>query len=153
MERQKQAYIYALVTVLFWVTVASAFKLTLFYLDFLHLLFYSSATSAIVLFLILLAQNKLALLKKYSKQEYLHSALLGFLNPFFYYVILFKAYDLLLAQEAQPLNQTWAVVLPILSIIILKQKIRSMNILAILISFFGVLIISTKGDLVSILDL
>ncbi len=147
MERQKQAYIYALVTVLFWVTVASAFKLTLFYLDFLHLLFYSSATSAIVLFLILLAQNKLALLKKYSKQEYLHSALLGFLNPFFYYVILFKAYDLLLAQEAQPLNQTWAVVLPILSIIILKQKIRSMNILAILISFFGVLIISTKGDL------
>lgn len=150
MERQQQAYIYALVTVLFWVTVASAFKLTLEHLDFLHMLLYSSAASAVVLFFILLAQGKLKLLKTYSKKEYCNSALLGLLNPFLYYVILFKAYDLLLAQEAQPLNQTWAVVLPILSIIILKQKIKFWNIVALLISFFGVLIISTKGDLLGL---
>ncbi|WP_455392904.1 DMT family transporter [[Eubacterium] cellulosolvens] len=150
MERQNQAYVYALITVLFWVTVASAFKLTLNYLDFLHMLLYSSAASAVVLFFILLGQNKLKLLKTYSKQDYIKSAILGFLNPFFYYVILFKAYDLLLAQEAQPLNQTWAVVLPILSIIILKQKIKLLNIVALLISFFGVLVISTKGDLLGL---
>ncbi len=147
MERQNQAYVYALVAVLFWVTVASAFKITLRYLDFIGLLFYSSATSMVVLFLILLVQNKLTLIKKYSRKEFLSSAALGFLNPFFYYVILFKAYELLLAQEAQPLNQTWAVVLPILSIIILKQRIRFFSIVAILISFIGVLIISTQGDL------
>ena len=147
MDRQQQAYMYALVTVLFWVTVASAFELTLRYLDFLHMVLYSSAFSAIILFLILLGQGKLKLLKTYSKRDYINSAILGFLNPFFYYVILFKAYDLLLAQEAQPLNQTWAVVLPILSIIILKQKIKFLNILALLISFFGVLIISTRGNL------
>jgi drug/metabolite transporter (DMT)-like permease len=150
MDKQNQAYAYALVTVLFWVTVASAFKLTLQYLDFLHMLLYSSATSALVLFFILLGQNKLKLLKTYTKQDYLRSAALGFLNPFFYYVILFKAYELLLAQEAQPLNQTWAVVLPILSIIILKQRIKFLNILALLISFFGVLIISTQGDLLGL---
>ncbi len=150
MDKQQQAYIYALITVLFWVTVASAFKLTLRYLDFLHMLLYSSAASAVVLFFILFGQDKLKLLKTYSKREYLNSAILGFLNPFFYYVILFKAYDLLLAQEAQPLNQTWAVVLPILSIIILKQRIRFLNILALLISFFGVLIISTQGDLLGL---
>ena len=147
MDRQQQAYMYALVTVLFWVTVASAFELTLRYLDFLHMVLYSSAFSAIILFFILLGQDKLKLLKTYSKRDYINSAILGFLNPFFYYVILFKAYDLLLAQEAQPLNQTWAVVLPILSIIILKQKIKFLNILALLISFFGVLIISTRGNL------
>jgi drug/metabolite transporter (DMT)-like permease len=147
MEKQQRAYVYALVTVLFWVTVASAFKLTLRYLDFLNLLLYSSAASAVVLFLVLVLQGKLKLLKTYSRQEYIASAFLGFLNPFFYYVILFKAYELLLAQEAQPLNQTWAVVLPILSIIILKQKIKPGNIIALLISFFGVLIISTQGDL------
>jgi drug/metabolite transporter (DMT)-like permease len=73
--------------------------------------------------------------------------MLGFLNPFFYYFILFKAYELLRAQEAQPLNQTWAVILPILSIIILSQRIKIMRIVALLISFFGVLIISTQGDL------
>jgi uncharacterized membrane protein YwaF len=74
------------------------------------MLLYSSAASALVLFFILLAQGKLGQLKTYTKQQYLNSAILGFLNPFFYYVILFKAYELLLAQEAQPLNQTWAVV-------------------------------------------
>jgi drug/metabolite transporter (DMT)-like permease len=150
MDRQNKAYVYALITVLFWVTVASAFKLTLRYLDFLHMLLYSTAASALVLFFILLAQNKLKLLKTYSRRDYLNSAILGFLNPFFYYVILFKAYELLLAQEAQPLNQTWAVVLPILSIIILKQRIKFLNILALLISFFGVLIISTQGDLLGL---
>lgn len=150
MDKQNQAYIYALITVLFWVTVASAFKLTLRYLDFLHMLLYSSAASALILFIILLAQGKLEKLKTYSKKEYLNSALLGLLNPFFYYVILFKAYELLLAQEAQPLNQTWAVVLPILSIIILKQKIKALNIIALLISFIGVLIISTHGDLLGL---
>jgi drug/metabolite transporter (DMT)-like permease len=111
------------------------------------MLLYSSAASAGVLFIILIAQNKLQLLKTYTRKEFRNSALLGFLNPFFYYVILFKAYELLLAQEAQPLNQTWAVVLPILSIIILKQKIKTWNIIALLISFFGVLIISTQGNL------
>jgi drug/metabolite transporter (DMT)-like permease len=147
MEKQQQAYVYALMTVLFWVTVASAFKLTLRYLSFIELLFYSSAASAVVLFIVLIVQNKLKILWSYTKREYMQSALLGFMNPFFYYFILFKAYELLRAQEAQPLNQTWAIILPILSIILLKQKIKFMSILAILISFFGVIIISTQGNL------
>ena len=147
MLRQQQAYMYAIITVLCWATVASAFKITLRYLDFLHLLLYSAAASVIVLLLVLLIQNKLALFRKQARSQYLHSALLGFLNPFFYYFILFKAYELLHAQEAQPLNQTWAVILPILSIILLKQKIKLTSILALFISFFGVLIISTRGNL------
>ena len=34
----------------------------------------------------------------------------GFLNPFLYYIILFKAYSLLPAQEALSLNYTWPLV-------------------------------------------
>ncbi len=146
MERQKQAYLYAIVAVLFWSTVASAFKVSLRHLDFLQLLFFSSLTSLVVLFLILLFQNKLGLLRRYSARDYLHSLILGFLNPFVYYVVLFKAYSLLPAQEAQPLNYTWSIVLVILSIPLLKQKIGLKNIVAILISYFGVFVISTRGD-------
>jgi drug/metabolite transporter (DMT)-like permease len=146
MERQKQAYIYALIAVFFWATMASAFKISLRYVDTLQLLFYASIVSVLILFFILLAQNKLYLLKTYSKKDYLHSALLGFLNPFLYYVVLFKAYSLLRAQEAQPLNYTWQIMLVLLSIPLLKQKIKLLSILAILISFFGVFIISTQGD-------
>ncbi len=147
MEKQKQAYAYATVAVLFWSTVASAFKVSLRYLDFLQLLFFASIASIVILFLILLIQNKLALFKEYSGKDYLHSAMLGFLNPFLYYVILFKAYSLLPAQEAQPLNYTWSIMLVLLSIPLLKQRIGLKSILAIFISYFGVFIISTRGDI------
>lgn len=147
MEKQKQAYLYAITAVLFWSTMASAFKVSLRHLDFLGLLFFSSIASVVILFLILLAQNKLSLLRGYSGMDYLRSVALGFLNPFLYYVVLFKAYSLLPAQEAQPLNYTWSIVLILLSIPILRQRIGFKSILAILISYLGVLVISTRGDL------
>jgi len=150
MEKQKQPYIYAITAVLFWSTVASAFKVSLRYLDFLQLLFFASIVSIVVLFLILLVQNKLSVFKEYSGKDYLHSVMLGFLNPFLYYVILFKAYSLLPAQEAQPLNYTWSIMLVLLSIPLLKQKIRLKSILAILVSYFGVFIISTRGDILGL---
>jgi drug/metabolite transporter (DMT)-like permease len=67
-----------------------------------------------------------------------------------YYVVLFKAYDLLPAQEAQPLNYTWAITLAILSIPLLKQKIGLKEFGAILISYAGVVVISTHGDVFSL---
>lgn len=147
MKNQKQAYIYVILTVLIWSTVASAFKVSLRYLDFLQLLFYASIVSIIILFIVLLIQGKAKLLKKFSKKDYLYSALLGFFNPFLYYVVLFKAYSLLPAQEAQLLNYTWPIMLVLLSIPLLKQKIKFKSIIAIIISFIGVFIISTQGNI------
>lgn len=147
MKNQKMAYFYAICAVLIWSTVASAFKISLQYLDFLQLLLISALVSTIILLVILITQNKLKTLMRYSKKEYLNSALLGFLNPFLYYILLFKAYSLLPAQEAQPLNYTWPIMLVLLSIPLLNQKINLKSIIAIIISFFGVLIISTQGDI------
>ncbi|MCD6107417.1 MAG: DMT family transporter [Caldisericaceae bacterium] len=147
MEKQKQSYAYTVITVLLWSTVASAFKISLRYLDFLQLLFYASITSIIFLFVVLLIQNKLYLLKSYSRKDYLYSALFGFLNPFLYYIILFKAYSLLPAQEAQPLNYTWPIMLVLLSIPLLGQKVGRKSFFAIGISFLGVLTISTQGNI------
>jgi len=147
MDDQMRAYSYALVAVLMWSTVASAFKLTLDYLDFIELLFYSSLVSWLILLLILVIQKKAVILLTYTREDILNSAKLGFLNPFLYYVVLFKAYSLLPAQEAQPLNFTWPLMLALLSIPILKQKITFLSILALFISFSGVFIISTHGDI------
>ena len=131
---------------LLWSTVASAFKISLRYLNFIQLLFFASFVSVILLFFILLIQNKLKLLKAYTFQDYLHSAFLGFLNPFLYYLMLFKAYSILPAQQAITLNYTWPIMLVLLSIPILKQNIKFISIFAISISFIGVIIISTKGN-------
>jgi len=146
MKKQSRAYLFAIIAVLFWSTVASAFKISLRYLDFLQLQFYATLVSVVILFVIVSFQNKLSLLKEFTFKDYFHSAVLGFLNPFLYYLVLLKAYSLLLAQEAQCLNYIWGITLVILSVPILKQKISIKAFAAILLSFFGVLIIAFRGD-------
>ena len=149
MKQQRQAYTYALLAVLCWSTIGSAFKISLRYLDFLTLLLFSSFVAVIVLFIILSVQGKTDLLKKIKKPEVVNSAFLGLLNPFLYYVVLLKAYELLPAQEAGTLNYIWPLVLVLLSIPMLKQKITPWSILAILVSFFGIILISTHGHILS----
>jgi drug/metabolite transporter (DMT)-like permease len=150
MTAQRKAYLYAILTIVCWTTVASAFKLSLQYLDYMHLLFYSSLTACVVLSLVLLLEHKFSLLLTYSRKEYLRSAVLGFLNPYLYYMILFNAYLLLPAQEAQPINQLWAIVLSLLSVGLLKQQFKISDFIALLISLSGVLVISTQGNLIEL---
>lgn len=147
MVNQRKAYIYALATVLIWSTVASAFKLSLRSLSPAHLLLYANLTSVLLLGAILLCRRELGLAMPKNRRELLHSAGLGLLNPFLYYLILFKAFALLPAQEAQPLNYTWAITLSLLAVPMLKQRLCLREIVAILISYSGVLVISTRGDL------
>lgn len=147
MEKQKKAYLCAAMVVLLWATAASAFKISLRHIDVFSLLFYASIVSTAVFFVYLLLSKKLNLLRTLTGSDYLHSALLGFLNPFLYYTVLFRAYSLLPAQEAQPLNFIWPIMLVLLSIPLLGQKIGLKDILATFICFAGVLVISTHGDI------
>jgi drug/metabolite transporter (DMT)-like permease len=153
MDKQRNAYLYAFSAVLFWSTSASAFKICLaperLNIPVLLLLFGASLVSSVILLIHLVLSGKAKLLKTLSRDDFARSAFLGFLNPFLYYTVLFKAYSLLPAQQAQPLNFVWPLTLVLLSIPILKQKIKKRDILAILISFFGVLVISTKGHILS----
>lgn len=108
---------------------------------------YSTAVSFLILFVLLIAQKKMYLLKTYSGKQYLQSLFMGILNPFLYYMVLFKAYSLLPAQQAQPLNYTWPIMVVVLSLPLLHQRIRFLNILAVIISFCGVILIATQGDI------
>ena len=146
-KNQSKAYLFAIFAILLWSTVASAFKLSLTYFDALNLLLYASFFSLCVFFCAMVYQRKFHILWLYSKKTYFKLALLGLINPFIYYLVLFRAYELLPAQEAQPINYTWALTLTYLSVLILKQKISIYDFLAGLICYCGVFIISTHGDL------
>lgn len=150
MKNQRQAYFYGLAAVLLWSTMASAFKLSLRYLTPAELLLHAVLVSSAVLFLLLAVQGKLGLLKNISRADLRLSLSLGLLNPVLYYLVLLKAYDLLPAQQAQPLNYTWAITLSLLSIPLLGQKVSRRELVAVVISYFGVVVISTRGDLFSL---
>jgi drug/metabolite transporter (DMT)-like permease len=146
LKKQNQAYLYALAAILCWSTVAVAFKIALRNISSVQLLAFSCYTAIACIFIYLLTQKKLYELKLVDKIFVAKCAFLGLINPFLYYLILFKAYTLLPAQIAQPLNYTWPLILVILSIVFLKQKISSQAVLGIFISFLGVLVISLQGS-------
>jgi drug/metabolite transporter (DMT)-like permease len=109
----------------------------------------ASFSSALVLFLIIVFSKKASLISESSARELFNSALLGLINPFIYYIILLKAYQLLPAQVAQPLNMIWPIILVFLSVPLLKQKIMKKSFAALFVSFIGVYIISSQGNLFS----
>ena len=149
MKQQRQAYLFALLAILCWSTIGSAFKLSLHHLDYLDLLLYSSFVATLVLAMTLIFQGKTGLLKQLNGRDFIRSAGMGLLNPFLYYVVLLKAYELLPAQEAGTLNYIWPLVLVLISIPMLHQRITKWSFMAVLISFFGIILISTHGQLLS----
>ncbi len=147
MENQTKAYLFALLAVAGWSTVATAFKLALQYLDIFQLVFYASVISLLIYIVVLLIQEGPGFYKNIKKKDLLNSALLGALNPFAYYLLLLRAYDMLLAQEAGTLNYAWPIALVLLSIPLLKQKISGKSLLAVIISFTGIIFIASRGNL------
>lgn len=143
---QKKATLFALMAVVFWSTMSSAFKITLRYIAFDQMLFWASLFGVITLLIINQAGSKRIKIRDLTPANWISSAIMGLFNPFLYYLVLFKAYELLEAQIAGTLNYAWPVVLVLLSIPFLKQKISVMSVVAILISFLGVAVISLQGN-------
>lgn len=142
----KNEYILGLLTVLFWSTSATAFKITLQYLDVLQLLLYSIITAVVILGGYLFITHKFSAVFKLKTNDYAFYLILGFLNPFVYYWMAIKAYDLLPAQIVQPINYTWVITLSLLSIPLLKQPFSKMQIIATLICYAGVIVLSYRND-------
>ena len=148
MKNQKKAAGYALLAVLCWSTVASAFKLALENLEYDELIFYSVITSLLIMPVIITVKREWSFFS--LRKNKFRSMINGLLNPFIYYLLLFKAYDLLKAQEALALNYTWPIVLTLMSAVILKTALTKKDIIAMFISFTGALTVATAGNLLSL---
>lgn len=146
-ENQQNAYLYALSAVLLWSTIAVAFKVGLSYLDPWQMVFAASLSSFVFfLFFNLLRGGLTGIVQSFHLRDIAYSALLGLLNPFLYYIILIHAYSMITAQEAMTLNYIWPLMLALLSVPLLRQKLGAQALLAMLISFAGIILIATRGD-------
>ena len=146
----RKAFLFAILAVLFWSTIPTAFKLGLQHSSTWQLLTGSTLVSALVLGMLTALRGQLSSLLRFTKKDLAFSALMGLLNPVSYYLILFKAYTILPAQVAQPLNMIWPIVLVLLAIPILRQPISWLSLGAMLLSFSGVVLVSLMGGTVSL---
>jgi drug/metabolite transporter (DMT)-like permease len=147
---EKRAIFLALAAVLLWSTVATAFKLTLLQFTPIQMLTIASSVSAFSLLVLCLVQRKMALILPTLMKRPSYFLLLGLINPFAYYLILFKAYALLPASQAQTINYSWAITLTFMAALVLGQHIRRQDYVAALLCYFGVIVIATQGELLAL---
>ncbi|MDI3505071.1 MAG: hypothetical protein PWQ81_293 [Bacteroidota bacterium] len=142
MKDNNKAILYVSITVLSWATVASAFKLALSSLTYYELLLIASFTALIAFAIILTFRKRWFLLRSVNRGQWRMFAIAGMLNPTMYYLVLFKSYELLPAQIAQPINYMWPVVLSVMLAIFARQRIPAFKFAGMAISLAGVAVIS-----------
>ena len=142
MKENNKAVLYTIIAVLSWSTVATAFKITLRHFTYFEMLLVASISALIVFTINLTAQKKWKEIKKMSAGQWRRLAFIGALNPVAYYLVLFKSYDLLPAQVAQPINYSWPIVLLILLALFAHQPIPKIKYIGMFCSLGGVALIS-----------
>lgn len=142
MNNNTRAFISAVFAILSWSTVATAFKIALTELTHYELLLVAATTATVIFAVVLTVQKKWSLLAHLSLRRWGYFALLGLLNPFVYYLVLFKSYSLLPAQIAQPINYMWPIFLTLLLALFAHRRISGMKYVGLFISLAGVVCIS-----------
>lgn len=145
MKTENKAIVYAFLAVLSWSTVATAFKVALTYLSHFEMLLVACLTSLLIFTLLITFQRKWRLVASLTNRQWAYFASIGLLNPVAYYLVLFKAYDLLPAQVAQPINYAWPIVLLIMLALFAGQPIPKKKYIGMFLSLAGVALISLGG--------
>lgn len=146
-NKRKNAYFNLALCILLWASIPVATKKILVELDNLQTLFYSTVFSLLVMGILMIVQKKKKELKKYSIRQYSIMFFLGFLGNYLYYILLYGAIDKTTASEGFILAYTWPMLVLVLSFIILKEKVTLKKLVGVFISFFGIIIITTNGNI------
>ena len=148
MTNQNKAFLYAVLTVLMWSTIATALKLALASLAPIPLILVAMGTALLILGFLLLhrgAPGGWADLRGLTRGERLNILIQGGIL-FCYYNLLLRAFGGLPAQVAQPINSTWALVLALLSAWALRQRLSLREFLWMLFAYTGVVIVAAGGS-------
>ncbi|MCD8386573.1 MAG: DMT family transporter [Bacteroidales bacterium] len=146
MTTNNRAITFGAIAVLSWSTVASAFKIAGQYMTPFQMVLVSTITSFVILCVVLTLQRHWGAVKALTAKNWGLLALLGLLNPVAYYLVLFKAYAMLPAQVAQPINYLWPIVLLVLLAVFGGQPIPARKYIGMAISLAGVAFISMGGS-------
>lgn len=139
----------ATVAVLSWSTVATAFKVALQSMTTFEMLFVACATALIIFTSWMLITGSWHELRLITPGIWIRFALLGLIAPDVYYLMLFKAYELLPAQVAQPINYIWPILLAILIAVVERKPIAKMKYIGMAVSLGGVVFISLGGSAIT----
>jgi drug/metabolite transporter (DMT)-like permease len=146
----KREYLYALLAVLAWGTLAPVSKLMIGEMGEVEMLFTVSLIATVSLLAVCLVKGRIKTILSYGFKSYAVMSLLGVLGIFIYNAAYLYGIAHLSAQEACIINYLWPIMTVIFSCFILKESFTPRTLAAICISFFGIVVIVTQGKLSSI---
>ena len=146
----KKEYLYAIISVLLWSTTATVTKLLLGNLDSMQILLLGSLFAFVFLFIINCIKGNLKEIKSYKSKDYIRIIVIGLLGTFLYNLFLYLGINTLQASQAFIINYLWPIMTVIFACLIIKEKLTIRKIIAIIISFIGVIIVSSNGNLLHI---
>ena len=138
----KKNYVYAVITVFIWSTMAALVKALLFDIPNLEALSVSSWFAFFFLLIVNLKNGSIKKMKQYTLKDYGVMIGLGFVGLFLYSALYYYGLAQLTSQEACILNYLWPMMLVLFSCIILKEKMTVTKGVAMVCSFVGVVILS-----------
>lgn len=141
--------VYALLAALLWGSTAAVVKLIGSGINNIQILFFTSAIASISLALIVTFQKKWHTIAGYRAKDYVRFAYMAFIGVFLYYMLLYAALQLVPGQEAFVVNYTWPIWVIVFAVLILKEKLTPIKVLAIGLSFIGVYVVITRGHITS----
>ena len=144
------SYIFVIAAALLWGSTPAVGKLLFANLDSLQVLFFNSLFAFLGLFIFLLFQRKISVIRTYVAKDYFTLTWMGFLGAFLYTLFFFIALWFLSAQEAFIINYLWPVMAVIFAAVILKEKINLRKAVGLLSSFIGVAIVVTQGNFLAL---
>ncbi|MDE6534298.1 MAG: DMT family transporter [Muribaculaceae bacterium] len=145
MRQSGKPVILGAVAVLSWSTVATAFKIALSHLSTFEMVFVATLTALVIFTVWMTVTGSWKELRGLTPSLWGRFALLGFISPVAYYLILFKAYDYLPAQIAQPVNYLWPILLTVMLAVISRKPIPGAKYIGMAVSLAGVAAISIGG--------
>ncbi len=138
----KKNYIYAGITVLIWSTLATVVKIVLSDIPNFEALAISSAFAFVFLLIVNIISGSIKEMKQYRLKDYLMMSGLGFLGLFMYSALYYYGISVLSSQEACILNYLWPMMIVVFACILLKEKLTVRKIIAMLLSFAGIIVLS-----------
>ena len=143
----KKQYLYAFGAIGFWSTTATMSKLLLHSYTTMQVLALSSAIAAVFLLIVNGIKGNLKKLTSYRFRDFLITSGVGLLGTFGYEMMLYMGIDRMFASQALIINYLWPMMAVVAGCILLKEKMTIRKGIAVVMSFVGVMIVTSNGSL------
>ena len=140
----KKSYMFAGISILIWSTIATIAKLLLGTLSNFQVLFVSCFFAFMFLLVVNIITGDIKKLRGYRFKDFIVTTLVGLPGTFLYQMFYYAGTARMPASQAFIVNYLWPIMGVVFAIIILREKLNLRKVIAIIMSFLGVVIVTCR---------